>query len=557
MTTADATQRGRAAFQSHAWAEAYAHFSTADRLAPLGGEDLELLATSAFLAGHDDISIDSWVRAYNEWLRAENRPRAARCTFWMILELLSSGEWARANGWLATARRLLDEGHHDCAERGLLSVIVTRVHLKDGDHAAAHDVVADAVALADRFNDPDLKAFGRQAQGLVHARRGEAAAAATLFDEAMVAVTTGDVSPITVGVVYCAVIEACYEILDLGRAREWSAALVQWCGAQPDLVPFRGHCFVHHAETLRRGGAWSNAMAEAEHACRRAALAANSETALPPSQSIRGYPIGPAFYELAEIQRMRGKFAEAEEAYRQASLHGRSPEPGLALLRLAQGRSDVAATAIRRVLDQPQKRWARANVLAAGVDIMIAARDLVTARGAADELTAMVTQLPAAFLRAITAQARGTLLVAESDPRAALAELRTAWMAYQDLEMPFDAARVRVMMGLVCRELGDEDAASMEFDAARHVFLRLGATPDLARVDRLLAASPKSTIPRLTTRELQVIRLLAAGRTNRAIARQLTISERTVDRHVSNILTKLDLPSRTAATAYAYQHHLV
>jgi DNA-binding NarL/FixJ family response regulator len=557
MGTADRLQRGRAAFHAHAWAEACGHLSAADDESPLDRADLELLATSAFLAGDDDLSLDSWVRAHNEWLRVQRAPRAVRCTFWMILELLSSGEWARANGWLATARRLLDEGPHDCAERGLLSVIFARVHLKDGNHTAAHDVLADAVALADRLNDPDLKAFGRLAQGQVHARRGEAAAAVTLFDEAMVAVTTDDVSPITVGVVYCAVIESCYEILDLGRAREWTAALVRWCGDQPDLVPFRGHCFVHHAETLRRGGAWSSAMTEAGEACRRGMASAESGAPVQSSQSRRGYPVGAAFYELAEIHRMRGKFAEAGEAYRQASLHGRSPEPGLALLRLAEGRSDAAATAIRRVLDQPQKRWARTDILAAGVEIMMAVRDLAAARAAADELRRLAVELPALFLQATAAQAAGTVLLAERDPRAALAELRAAWMAYQELEMPFDAARVRTMMGVTCRELGDEDAAALEFDAARHVFLRLEATPYVAQVDRLLADSPTSVTPRLTARELQVIRLLAAGRTNRAIARQLTISERTVDRHVSNILTKLDLPSRTAATAYAYQHHLV
>jgi DNA-binding NarL/FixJ family response regulator len=284
-------------------------------------------------------------------------------------------------------------------------------------------------------------------------------------------------------------------------------------------------------------------MAEADEACRRATR--------------RGYPIAAAFYELAEIHRMRGKFAEAEEAYRQASQHGRSPEPGLALLRLAEGRRDVAATAIRRVLDQPQKRWERAHVLTAGVEIMMAVGDFAAARAAADDLRSMVAEVPALFLQATAAQAAGTVLLAERDPRAALAELRAAWMAYQELEMPFDAARVRTMIGLTCRELGDEDAAALEFDAARHVFLRLEATPYVAQVDRLLADSPTSVTPRLTARELQVIRLLAAGRTNRAIARQLTISERTVDRHVSNILTKLDLPSRTAATAYAYQHHLV
>jgi DNA-binding CsgD family transcriptional regulator len=299
---------------------------------------------------------------------------------------------------------------------------------------------------------------------------------------------------------------------------------------------------VHRAETLRLCGAWSSAAGEAEHACRRESP---------------GGPIGAAYYELAEIHRMRGEFAEAEETYRQANLHGRSPEPGLALLRLAEGREEIASTAIRRALDLPQKRWARANVLAASVEVMVRTGDLDIARVAAQELTAMADDLTAPFLRAVAAQAEGTVRLAENQAREALDPLRRAWMEWQELEVQFEAARVRVLMGLACRQLADDEAARMEFDAARHVFLRLGAAPEVARVDRLITSSPTPSGPRLTARELQIIKLLAAGRTNRHIARQLAISERTVDRHVSNILTKLDLPSRSAATAYAYQHDLV
>jgi DNA-binding NarL/FixJ family response regulator len=542
MSFMDPLHRGRAAFGTRAWAEAYAHLSSADQATPLEADDLERLAISAYLIGADAVSIETWTRAYNDYLRTGNAVRAARCVVWMVFELLGAGEWARASGWLATVRRLLHDGQLDCAERGLVAVIDSRSQLKDGNEAAADDFAAEAVTLSDRFADPDLQAFGRLSQGLVHARRGEANLAVALFDEAMIAVTAGDVSPITVGVVYCAVIDACYEILDLARAREWTAVLARWCAGQPDLVPFRGHCSVHRAETMRLCGAWSSAMEEAGRAC---------------GQSHRGYPIGAAFYELAEIHRMRGQFREAEEAYRQASLHGRSPEPGLALLRLAEGHSEPAATAIRRLLDLPQKRWARANVLASAVEILITARDLATAHAAAEELATMAAAGPASYLRALAAQARGRLLLEASDPRAAQAELRTAWMAWQELEIPYEGARVRELIGSACRALGDEDAAAMEFEAARQVFLRLEASPAVTRVDQLLASSTAATGSRLTGRELQVIRLLASGRTNRAIARQLTISQRTVDRHVSNILTKLNLPSRSAATAYAYQHNLI
>ena len=557
MSSGDTLLRGRAAFRTQAWSEAYANLAAADRQAPLAAEDLELLATSAYLTGADHASIDVWVRAYEEWLRTANPRRAARCTFWMILELLAGGEWARANGWLATARRLLDDDVGDCPERGLFGIVIARGLLKEGDEAAALAVSAEANALADRFDDRDLKAVGRLGLGVAHARRGDARHAIALFDEAMVAATAEGVSPLTVGVVYCAVIEACFEVLDLGRAREWTATLAHWCGAQPDLVPFRGQCLVHRAETMRLCGAWSTAIHEAEEACRRASEATNAEASEPARETRRGYPLGAAFYEQAEIWRLRGRFVEANDAYRNASLHGRSPEPGLALLRLAEGRTDAAVATIRRLIEQPQRRWARLNVLAAATEILIAAGDLEAAHGAVQELIALAADFPTPVVRAVAAHATGALLLAREEPRAALPELRRAWMEWQELEVPFEAARVRVLMGLACRALGDEEAGQLELEAARHVFLRLDAASEIARIDQLLTKPSASGGTRLTSRELQVIRLLAAGKTNRAIARKLTISERTVDRHVSNILTKLNLPSRSAATAYAYQHNLV
>lgn len=548
MSTTAALHDGREAFRARNWAEAYVRLAEAGSSPEFQLEDLESLAISAYLAASDDKSEDAWIRAHQEYLQAGDVARAVRCAFWLVMQLLSLRESARASGWLATAQRLLTGCDRELAEEGLLLVIDVRTQLRDGKVAAAQDASDRAAALAARFADADLRAFALLAQGLTCAscQRWDAARAA--FDEAMVAIAVDEVSPVTAGIMYCAVIDACYQMADLARAREWTETFARWCGGQPELVAFRGHCGVHRAQTMRFGGHWSNALAEAVQVCR---VAAGDESVTP---SWRGLPAGAACYEIAEVHRMRGEFAEADEAYREASRHGRSPDPGLPLLRLAQGRHANAAASIRRALEVPCPPASRALLLAAGVEIGIACGDLRAARRSADELAEISEALPTPFLHALSAQGLGAVLLAEGDARSALAQLRDAWMAWQDLEIPYDAARVRVLMGLACRDLGDCDAASMECAAARRVFERLGAAADVTRVDDLLG---QHTDASLTPREVEVIKLVASGRTNRAIARVLGISERTVDRHLSNILTKLDLSSRTAAAAYAYEHGLV
>jgi DNA-binding CsgD family transcriptional regulator len=550
---------GRRAYQRHAWAEAYAALSSADQTSEtLKPDDLERLAISSYLVGRDDVSADAWTRAHQACLRERDVRRAARASFWLALDLVTRGELAQANGWMARTQRILDDECADCPERGLILALVTRTHLKAGNVAAAAEAVRDVVELSGRFPDPELQIFGGLIHAQVEARKGNAAKTATLFDEIMVAVTTSDVSPIAVGVAYCAVIEGCVSMFDLGRAREWTAALSRWCSAQPDLVPFRGQCLVHRAELIRLSGEWPEALAAAEEACRWLveSLEQSRTSAATRGLSSFKYPVGAAYYQLAEAHRVRGDWTRAGDAYRLASDYGHSPEPGLALLRLAEGHRPAAEAAIRRVVAETQARPARVSVLSAAIEILIAADDLTGARAAAAELTALAAQVAAPYLETLSAQANGSLRLAEGDAHAGLPLLRQAWTGWQELEAPWEAARVRVLIGRTCRALGDDDAAGLEFEAARRVFERLGAGPDVAAVSALQGTGTSGS-GGLTPRERQIITLVAAGKTNRAIAHELAISERTVDRHVSNILTKLDLPTRTAATSYAHKQGLL
>jgi DNA-binding CsgD family transcriptional regulator len=468
-----------------------------------------------------------------------------RCAFWLAFALLNSGQVERGGGWVARGRRLLEADGRECVEHGYLLFAAGMASIFEGDLAAAHTTFGRSAEIGDRFADVDLVTLARHGQGRALIRLGRAAEGKALLDEVMVAVTSGAVSPIVAGDVYCSVIQACEESFDLRRAQAWTAALSNWCAEQPDLVPYRGQCLLHRAEIMQLHGAWQDAIEEVQRASQRLAQR--------PGRSARGA----ASYRRGELHRLCGEFAEAEECYREASRCGREPQPGLALLRLAQNQTGAAQAAIRRVLDEAEGFVARSRLLPAHVEIMLAAGDIDAAVAGADELAAMADDLDAPLLRARATHAQGAVLVAQGDARAALTALRRAWSAWQELDAPHEAAGTRTLIGLACRGLGDEDGALMELDAARWAFQELGAAPDVARIDAYAGAVGAANAGGLTARELEVLRLVAAGKTNRAIAADLVLSEKTVARHVSNIFGKLGVSSRAAATAHAYEHDLV
>ncbi len=543
MKASSHCHKGRESYAQRAWEQAYQAFRLADQAAPLGAEDLELLAVSAYLTGRDSDFLTAYERAHRGHVGAGAGVRAARCAFWLGLTLLFRGEAGRATGWLGRAQRLVERT--ECAEQGYLLLPGVERQLRARDFEGAHGTAAAAAAIGERFADADLIACARHLQGRSLLHQGRTAAGLALLDEAMVAVSAGEVSPVMTGLLYCSVIRACQEFYALSRAREWTAALAQWCEEQSEMVAFTGTCLVHRAEVLQLGGAWREAVDEARRASKRF------------SRGTDPSPPGAAFYQEAEVHRLRGDFAAAESAYRDASQKGREPHPGLALLRLAQGRTKAAATAIRRVMATATERAQRTTLLPAYVEIMLAAGDVAEARSASREVQETAKSIDSEVLAAIAAQAQGTVELAEGNARAALGLLRPAFQLWHQAEAPYLAARVRVLLAMACRALGDEEGGGLELEAARTAFAQLGAAPELTRIDELARIAPPRDPQGLTARELQVLRLIAAGKTNKAIAAELTLSEKTVDRHVSNIFSKLDVPSRAAATAHAYKHRLI
>ncbi len=552
-SASDVLRRGREDYLARAWRDAYDALCEADREGALGWEDLERLAVSAGLIGDDEKLLETQERLHRVHLDAGRELRAAHSAFWIGFRLMSLGEMGRAQAWLARAERIVQRVGPDCVERGYLLLPTVLRLLTANDFARARACASEACEIGECFADADLCALARSFAGSVLLKQGEIDRGIALFDDAMLAAVSHELSPVVTGIIYCHVISACSQVYALERAREWTTALTAWCNAQPQLVSFAGTCLVHRAELMELGGAWEDAIEEARRAQSR--LSATSD---PKARA-------GALYQEGEIHRLRGELAQAEDAYARASQQGREPLPGLALLRLAQGRGDAAVQAMRRVVTTTNDRLRRTRYLPAYVEILLAEGHIDEARAASTELTDIAATFEGDVLRALAAQAHACVLLAEGKAPATVEPLCAALLVWQRIGAPYIVARLRVLLGQTYSALGDEDGAQLEWSAASTAFAELGATPDLVALvapqgaSAPTAAAEPANAPAhgLSARELEVLRLVATGKTNRAIAGELFLSEKTVDRHVSNIFVKLDVASRAAATGYAYEHGLV
>ena len=537
----DLTQ-ARADYERGDWTAALDIWSGAEP-ASLTTGDLYDAALATYLLGRHDASVHFAQRSFSGFIETGDETGAIRCCFHLAMIFGAGGESAQADGWTARAERLLGHVDHDTVEHGYVALLHMYRHLASNDLPSAAAAAALATTLGARHRDPDLLAVGLCSQGRLAIYAGRIADGLRLLDEAMAGVAAGEVTPVIFGDVYCSAIEGAQEIADFARVAEWTAALHRWCLAQPGLVAFTGQCSVHRGQLLRVHGAWPEALEEFKRAIERYRRADSLAA------------VGFAECERGDVLRQQGDFAAAEAAYQRSSEHGYDPQPGLALLWLARGDRDAAVAAVRRLVAEVSDPVAACRLLPSAVDVMVAAGVLDEARTIADRLNEVAAHVGTEALQAHAAYAASIVELASGDANGALPYLRKARQLWAHARNPYEGARVRVVTARTLTAVGDKASARRELEAACTTLRELGATPAAEEAEHLL--HPAIHPAGLSGREIEVLRLVAAGHRNTQIAGELVLSEKTVARHLSNIFAKLDVGSRTAAAAYAYEHRLL
>ncbi|MEU4604814.1 response regulator transcription factor [Kribbella sp. NPDC023972] len=531
--------RARELHRASRWQEACAEYAAADAEEPLGVEDLDAFAEAAQVSARGDEAVALLHRVFDLRVSAGELDDAAQVAFWLWWALLNSNEVVQASGWLKQASRALGPA---MATSLWLRIPEAMFHGTTGNRSRAGELLraivdegqGEVVPWALSMWGQTLIDEGRLQDGLDH------------LEEAMARLLNHGLSPRVTPWIYCAAVRGCCLARDFARAQAWNRSMARWLDSLSSLGgAYLGNCRIYRSRLMFLNGAWPDAVDEI------AAVCADLD-------GYAGWVCGHAYYQLGEVRRLRGEWDAAEDAYRRAAENGCPTQPGLALLRLAEGDVDAAAAGVRRALTEVTAKPDRLDLLKAAVTIYLEEGKIAAARDAVTEFEEIAGDVTTPVIEAETSAVRGALALSEGDPGRALPLLRRAVGTWQEQDAPHEVAKLNVLIGQACSALADHDGAQLEFSAARETFERLGARPDLAQLDRIAAATEaQSETHGLTPREIEVLRLIARGKPNRAIAHELQLSERTVHRHVSNIFTKLDVDSRTAAVAYGIKHRIV
>jgi DNA-binding CsgD family transcriptional regulator len=537
----ETVQAARRAYERRAWADATELFLRADADSELEIDDLEALVWAAGISAQDRVMLDGLERLYAHYSANESHEDCARTAFWCGLRNMLIGEIGLGSGWLQRAAKHAEQTAPDCVQRGYLLLPQVYMHRGKGDYEAAIAFADKAIAFGEKGQDPDLIAMAGSLKGGILFRLGRIDEGYVPVDEAMLLANSQLLSPVVCGVVYCEIVASCCRVLEMGRAREWTSILTDWCRRNPQARAFNGVCQMHRAEVLQLEGNWSEAFAEAERA----------------GDGLRGTTehtaMANAAYRRGEILRLRGEFDKSDAEYRLAGEIGVDPQPGLALLRLAQGRREEAIAGVRRALETASDMPRKAALLPAGIEIFIACGDLDAAERLCGEMTEIAERFGTEILARVADQGRASLALARGEFGDAVTMLTRARHYWSEFGAPYLVARLRCDIALGCAKLGDSESAERELDAAEAIFDELGAAPDLARIQDMRTGSKATGAGNLTARERQVLALVADGGTNREIADELKLSPKTVNRHIENIFGKLGVSSRAAAVARGLQ----
>jgi hypothetical protein len=474
----DEVAAARAACERHEWDGAAALFEAAAAEHPLGPDDLLRYGEALLWSNRHDESLTAEERAYHGYIRAGDERRAGQVAVLLTIHNGTRLNMAVAGGWLAKAKNLL-EADPECREHGYLAFVLAHISVGAGNWDDVLELAGRMRTLGDRHGDAELKALGLAYEGRALTRRGPIETGLRLLDEAMASAASGELGMMVTGAIYCLMLCSCLALQDYRRAGEWTE-VVDRCARTTGHGGFPGDCRTHRTDVLVKRGAWAQGEQEAVQAFAEA-------------QTFDLMHAGAASYSLGELRLRRGEVDAAEEAFLRAHEFSFSPQPGIALVRLARGDTAAAWASIDEALDDPAlDGLGRAPLLLARVEIALSQADADALYAAADELEQTAAAIATPALAAGAAFARGSAELTDGKPGEAARRFELAHQRWLDAESPYEAARARELHGRAQLASGRADAGRLALLAARAGFERLGARLDAERVELHLAALDSS-----------------------------------------------------------------